>query len=246
MKHWFFLRGLVRESGHWNGLLEEFEAKIPGVKTFALDLPGSGIHYQAECPASVPEMVETIRKDFLQNMGEENYVFALSLGAMAAFSWMEKYPQDFAGGVFVNTSLKGLSPFHQRLSPRNYAKILSIVCSGNISARERGILEMTSHSKEKFPQIVEDWTRIQNQRPVSKKNAIRQLLAAARFSPPQKKPPGKLLLLNGARDELVSPLCSEAIARHWNIPLLVHPEAGHDLTLDARDWAIEKVKENFS
>jgi hypothetical protein len=37
-----------------------------------------------------------------------------------------------------------------------------------------------------------------------------------------------------------------AIAQKWNVPLLVHPEAGHDLTLDEPSWVLTQAREFFS
>lgn len=243
-KNWFFLRGLVRESGHWSGFLEKFSQAFPETNVIPLDLPGSGVHFREDCPKSVAGMVDVLRRDFLPQKGTENYLFCLSLGAMAAFDWMHRF-EDFQGAAFVNTSLRGLSPFHQRLNSQNYGKILKILFSSDIHFRERSILELTSHSVEQFPKLTEEWVKIQGLRPVSRKNAVRQLLAAAKFHPPLERPKGTLLLLNGKGDTLVSPKCSEAISRLWQIPLEAHPTAGHDLTLDAADWTLEKIRQYF-
>jgi len=78
--------------------------------------------------------------------------------------------------------------------------------------------------------------------PVAAANALRQLLAAARFMPPRSKPPIPTLVLSGLGDRLVNPRCSQAIAQAWNLPLETHPTAGHDLTLDEPEWVIEKLR----
>ncbi|EER57837.1 hypothetical protein AcdelDRAFT_4590, partial [Acidovorax delafieldii 2AN] len=36
--------------------------------------------------------------------------------------------------------------------------------------------------------------------------------------------------------------CSLAIARHWQCALALHPQAGHDLPLDAPQWVIAQVQ----
>jgi pimeloyl-ACP methyl ester carboxylesterase len=73
-------------------------------------------------------------------------------------------------------------------------------------------------------------------------NALRQLAAAARYRAPSHVPSVPVLLLAGARDRLVDPRCSEALARHWNAPIAVHPAAGHDLALDDGAWVAAQVK----
>jgi pimeloyl-ACP methyl ester carboxylesterase len=77
---------------------------------------------------------------------------------------------------------------------------------------------------------------------VSRVNVIRQLAAAARYQAPAGAPLMPVLLLAGAGDRLVSPRCSEALARQWSAPLAVHPTAGHDLPLDDGAWVAGQVK----
>lgn len=240
---WFFLRGLVREAGHWSGFLERFEAAFPDRQAIPLDLPGNGVRFRDKSPLSVPAMTAAVREEFLKLRGEENHLFALSLGAMVGLEWMRRWPTDFRSAVLLNTSLRGLSPFHHRLLPRNYRRMFRMIFSGDPAFVERNILEMTSHKQEAFSDLIFQWTEIQRLRPVSLTNGLRQVVAAARFRPPQEKPTVPILLLNGAGDQLVDPTCSQAIARHWNLPVHVHPTAGHDLTLDASDWVLDQIRE---
>jgi hypothetical protein len=41
---------------------------------------------------------------------------------------------------------------------------------------------------------------------------------------------------------LVNSRCSLAIADAWHCALALHPDAGHDLPLDAPQWVIEQVR----
>lgn len=243
---WFFLRGLVRESAHWSGFLEEFARAYPERRVVALDIPGNGKRFREASPVSIEAMAEAARADYLRERGEKNFLFAISLGAMTGLAWMSRHPQDFDGAVLVNTSLRGLSPLHHRLRPANWGTILSLLLKGDPLERERKILEMTSQRPENVQRWAQIWTEIQRQRPVSKQNALRQLLAAIRFSPPKEKPRPALLIMNGARDTLVDPRCSMRLAELWNSRILVNPDAGHDLTLDAPAWVIEQLKAPFS
>lgn len=245
-QNWFFLRGLVRESGHWAGFLEKFEAAFPDRKAIPLDIPGNGLRFREASPVSIGAYAEAMRKEFLTKKGEENFLFAISLGAMVGIEWMNRYPNDFSGAVLGNTSLRGLSPIHHRLQPANYGRILKLMMGKDFHVRERTILEMTSHRKDRIAELESEWVEIQKRRPVSVRNALRQLLAAVRFHPPKAKPSAPILLLNGGQDELVSPACSSALARHWQAPLRVHPSAGHDLTLDEPEWVIEQLRSPFA
>lgn len=238
---WFFLRGLVRESGHWAGFLEKFQSHFPQVEIVPIDLPGSGVHFQKTCPSSVPGMVDELRKEFL-SAGSTNHLFAISLGAMVGLDWMHRYPQDFQSAILVNTSLRGISPLYHRLLPRNYFTILKCFFSSPLEI-EKNILRITSNRPELHAALALEWEKIHRSRPVSKSNAIRQLWAAAKFHPPQEKPRTKILLLNSLEDHLVSPDCSRALADFWKVPLQRHPSAGHDLTLDEPQWVLEQSQE---
>lgn len=50
-----------------------------------------------------------------------------------------------------------------------------------------------------------------------------------------------MLLLAGAADQLVDPESSRRLAQCWRAPLRLHPTAGHDLPLDARQWVAAQV-----
>jgi pimeloyl-ACP methyl ester carboxylesterase len=239
---WFFLRGLVRESGHWNGFLENFAHAFPHRKVVALDIPGAGPKFQEPSCTSISATMESLRAEFAAQRGEKNYLFAVSLGAMVGVEWLHQHPKDFGGAVLVNTSLRGLSPLPHRLRPQNYGALLSILMSGTLEERERKILEITSRRPEMVERWAKPWAAIQAARPVSKANALRQLLAAARYAPPRSKPAVPVLILNGGSDGLVNPDCSQRLAKLWDAPLKVEPSAGHDLTLDAPAWVIEQLK----
>lgn len=238
-----FLRGLVREAGHWGGFLEKFSKAFPDTNVLALDLPGNGMRFKDISPLSIHEMAASVREDFLRSKGEENHLFAISLGAMVGIEWLRSWPEDFQSAVLVNTSLRGLSPIYQRLRPSNYPRILKMLFSKDPEYVERNILALTSHSRERFAELTELWVKIQKERPVSSRNAIRQIIAAARFHPPQEKPSLPILVLGAAGDELVNPSCSEAIAHAWSLPLRMHPRGGHDLTLDEPEWVLDQLKE---
>ena len=103
------------------------------------------------------------------------------------------------------------------------------------------ILRLTS---QRAPaRILDEWTRLAGEHPVSTRNALRQLVAAARFRAPPMRPPVPMLVLCGGRDALVSPECSLTLARCWDLPVHLHPGAGHDLPLDDGPWVAARIKE---
>ena len=55
-------------------------------------------------------------------------------------------------------------------------------------------------------------------------------------------PPLWTLVLAGAKDPLCDPECPVKLSRRFSAPLAIHPEAGHDLSLDAPEWLAAQVR----
>jgi len=241
---WVLLRGLVREQRHWEQFPSLLAAALPaGSQVVCVDLPGNGEHWQQASPLSIGDMVEAARRDLAErSVHGPVCLLALSLGAMTAFEWMSRHPEEIDGAVLLNTSLSAFSPFWQRLQPRNYLRIVrDVLIRRDPEHRERMILEASTNLVADREFYVRRWTGYARQRPVSISNSLRQLLAAARYRAPQHPPRCPVLLLNGGGDRLVSPACSDAIARALQLPLKRHPTAGHDLALDAPGWVVAQV-----
>ena len=241
MKTWILLRGLTRESGHWGGFVAQFQAAQPASQVIALDLPGNGGLHRQRSPADVEAMVAHCRAALAQRqITGPVHILAMSLGAMVAVAWAVAYPQEVAAQVLLNTSLRPFSPFYQRLRPHNYALLLRLALLGGSAERwERSILRITSNGDH--TEVLPRWIALRQQRPVSRANAVRQLLAAARYQAPTHPPPVPTLLLASAQDQLVSVACSRSLAQHWQCALQVHPTAGHDLPLDAGAWVVQQI-----
>jgi pimeloyl-ACP methyl ester carboxylesterase len=172
------------------------------------------------------------------------FLLAMSLGAMVAAEWAARHPEDLSGCVLIGTSFGGISPFHQRLRPRNYATLLGLALPGmNDAAREAAVLRLTSNLAENRDRIVQDWSAWRREHPVSRANALRQLWAAARYRLPAQRPAVPMLVLAGAGDALVDPACSRELARRWQTGYAEHPAAGHDLPLDDGAWVARQVRE---
>ncbi len=262
--NWVFLRGLVRESAHWDDFPDIFRAAIPGARVHLIDLPGNGQHWRQPSPLSLRETMEAVRGEALVSMQAQCgsgmalscptnsmqvqghglqpfYLSAISLGGMVAVEWANRHSAELAGAVLINTSLRGLSPLHQRLSLGVWPLIARIVAAGDVAKRERLILELTSSWQDPSPRLIESRVAIHQRHPVQLKNVFRQLWAAARYLPPLEKPPIPLLLINSKGDCMVDPACTQAIASRWNIEPKIHPWAGHDLPLDDPEWVIAAV-----
>lgn len=242
---WIFLRGLVRESGHWGPFVPFFESQVPNARVHLLDLPGNGALYTLTSPTHLKAMVESCRQQ-LRNAGlDPPYaVLALSMGAMVAVLWAHDYPHELVRQVLINTSMRPYSAFYERLRPRNWVTILALLARTLLRRAtgqqwEAAVLRMTTSGHH--PQVLQAWLLLRTAHPVSTANALRQLCAAAIFMAPARRPLVPTLLLASTCDGLVSVRCSRGLAHAWQVPLLEHPHAGHDLALDDPHWLVQQL-----
>ena len=245
MKMWILLRGLTRDSRHWDEFPRALGAALGAADVVTLDLPGNGTLHGERSPASVDGMVDAYRAALCaRGLAPPYAVLALSLGAMVALAWATRFPQELSGLVLINTSTAATSRWHERLRWQSLPRLLAVALSRRPERQEQAILALTSRQ----PSVERDallgpWTRWRCERPVTTANLVRQLWAAARFRAPERKPDVAMLLLASLGDELVDPRCSQQLARRWNVELRLLPSAGHDLPLDAADWVIAQVAE---
>jgi pimeloyl-ACP methyl ester carboxylesterase len=243
MSGWILLRGLTREQRHWGDFVARMGRAHPGDTVAALDLPGNGRRNQLDSPRSVASMVDDCRQQLQARDEDPPYrLLAMSLGAMVAIDWASRFPAEVDGAVLVNTSLGGASPFYHRLRPGNYWPLINSVLRGASDEQwERMILALTSRHPPDPETLLASWVQFRREYPVSRANALRQLLAASRFSLPPAAPSCPLLLLAASRDALVNADCSRALAARWRCAIDWHPSAGHDIPLDDPDWVVAKT-----
>ncbi len=245
MSTWIFLRGLTRESRHWGDFAGQFQQAMPGQTVVMLDLAGNGRmnHQRSDC--RVEDMVADCRAQLaLRHIAPPYRLLAMSLGAMVAVAWAQSHPEEVAAQVLINTSMRPFSPFYQRLRPANYWPLLRLLLPGAAPQDwERAILNMTSRGGREA--VLPSWLALRRTHPVARLNALRQLLAAARYAAPAEPPRTPTLLLASAQDRLASVQCTLALARQWGCAHRIHPEAGHDLPLDDGPWVAQQVREWF-
>ena len=240
---WILLRGLMREQRHWGVFPARLAQSLPGAAIVTPDLPGNGERHAMDSPTRVAEMVEDCRAEMLaRGIPAPYHLLALSLGGMVAVEWANRYPQEIARCVLINTSMRPFSPFHQRLRWQNYGALLRQLLLGDAGSQEALILRLTSRRHAHGnPALLADWLSYQQQYPVSRRNALRQLLSAARYRAPLTRPAMPVLVMAGAQDRLVDHCCSQRLARAWQADCLIHGGAGHDLPLDEGEWLAQSV-----
>ena len=240
---WVLLRGLTRETGHWGAFPATLREHLPGARVLAIDLPGNGGLHRARSPVRIEDYVESCRTQ-LASLGVAAPVrlLAMSLGAMVAVDWARRHPEELAGCVLVNTSLRPFSPWFRRLRPANYGALLGLLRPGQgPRTREETILRLTSRGHPRGVEVVDAWVALREAHPVSAANALRQLLAAMRYRAARQAPAVPLLVLASRCDGLVDVRCSRRVAAAWGAEILEHPSAGHDLPLDDGPWVARQV-----
>lgn len=232
------LRGLSREQAHWGDFIGQLQRAVAN-PVFALDLPGVGQALDEPSPASIAQMVHLLRQRLALQLHGPCHLLAMSLGAMVAMEWAATYPADIASLLLINSSCAQLTPFYQRLKWQSYPQLLQALF---VSAckREQLILQLTANNLRQRQHQLAHWQQIALTRPVRKPDVLRQLLAASRFRLPD-KPACPVLLLASKADRLVDWQASQRIADIWQVPLLLHSSAGHDLPLDAPGWVLQQA-----
>lgn len=237
MSTWVLLRGWAREHGHWGAFPSELAQAVPGAQVVALDLPGAGLLWRERSPWRVEAMAQSCRHR-LQQAGvvPPFHLVGLSLGGMVAAAWATAWPHDLAACMLVNTSMRPIHRLRQRLRPVNLPRLAWLFLQADPHRLETAVLRLTSSSPQRHHDVVAQWVAIRRSRPVSRTNALRQLVAAARFRHVGARPAVPLLVVGSDGDTLVDPRCCRVLADHWQVECTIHPSAGHDLPLDEGPW----------
>lgn len=234
-QNWVLLRGLVREHRHWGDFATRLAQRF-NAQTFCPELAGNGWRYREPSPLHLGSAVDDLKRQVVAD--GPIHLLGLSMGGMLAWEWARRYPEQVQGLVLVNSSFGNLSPPWQRMRPSALAALLSALPRAP-AARESTIYQLTCARQDDRQSTLPAWQRWAEEHPVSRANFLRQIFAAARYrSAVLTIPP---LVLNSQGDRLVSPACSEAIARRYDGRLITHPWGGHDLPHDDPDWVLTEI-----
>lgn len=232
------LRGLSREAAHAEAFLQALQQALPDHLIHCPDLPGTGQRFQQHSPNRIEAIVAELRAALPEG---DQHLVGISLGGMIACEWARQASATTRSLTMVNSSLKRYSFFWQRLRWQQAFRIASALWHWrDIEKRERRIMELVSNLPVDAERL-RHWVAIQRARPVSWPTINAQMQAAARYTGPVTSPCPATQVLISRQDKLVSPACSEQIAAAWQVPVHYHPEGGHDVFLDAPQWAARQV-----
>lgn len=241
MTNWVLLRGLGRDKRHWWKFPAQMQAEFPDSKILTINLPG--IESNHNVPTTIQGMTDEVRQKWLAEKAQGDWnIMAISLGGMIAIDWCDRYPEDFKHLVTINTSSKTTSSTFKRISFEAISTIAKCMFIRDIRERERKVLEVTTNQTQISDEMLDEWVRIANDMQLNQLTFLKQLFAASKFKLPQKLNIPFTVLASTA-DRFCHYSCSENIANRFGAKLHLHHQGGHDLSTDAGEWIIEKLKD---
>lgn len=243
--NWLFLRGLAREQRHWGDFPALFESLHDGARVHGLDLPGTGTEHHRASPLSIDGITRDLRRRWhhLKAQHEGPWgLLGISLGGMVTLHWTATFADDFQAAVVINSSTRDIGGPFERLKTRAIPELLRAMREPDPIRREHVILRFTSTRTEGLDQIAQTYAALVDDAPLRRSTAISQITAATRFQTPESIAT-PLLFLGSWGDNMVDPICTIRLARHFRAPLKVHPVGGHELALDAPEWVARNVRQ---
>jgi len=235
----FLMIGLTKESEHWDDLfIETLKKKYDGCEVIAMDLPGAGRFLDMKSPLTMGGIVRQTRKsyqEFFQDNDEYNNIMvSISLGGMVSIEWLRIFPKDFQQFVIVNSSLKGICSLTERVQPSAIGKFFKIFLANKAEVKEDLILKLCGNSQEAYTRNYDKWVKLSHDRPMSKENMVRQVVAGAIFNP-DFTPQIPFYIIAARHDRLASYTCSQKLHQKWGgkFHLIEDEKVGHGVHIDA-------------
>jgi pimeloyl-ACP methyl ester carboxylesterase len=243
-KNILLLGGLMQESQHWGTFIGKIQKQFPDYHILPLDLPGNGKHFKLRSFLSIRKNVLFLRDQWKKRIDypSDNIIVGLSMGGMVAMEWCMLYPEDWKKAIIINTSHGSLSPFYKRFNLLTLFRFLYFLINASEKRKQELLFYLTVNDIHKKKTVIDQWVKIAKAQPVKYKNILRQLWACLSFRKITAQASVSTHIICSRMDRLVSPHCSEQLAKHWNAPISYHETAGHDPCVDATDWLVEKIQ----
>jgi len=242
--NWLLLRGLARDSRHFGDFPKLVQAHFPSGQVICLDLPGFGTQKNYRSPILISQIVNHVEMQFNEvkkNNSEPWAIFGISLGGMVALNWLGNKDCPFVIGIIANSSanLPLRIPAFDRISKEGIATLAKILRTQIPNQIELSVMQLVSN-RGIDRKVLEKWTHWYLENPISTKNFLFQLIAAATFVAPIKlfRP---AIFLASKKDRMVNWHCSERLFNYYQAPLAIHATAGHDLILDDPQWVVNQM-----
>lgn len=244
----FLLIGLTKESAHWD---DDFVIRLKELfqtdEVVGIDLPGAGKFLDETCPTSMEAVALKTRANYakyFENNDFHNILISISLGGMVSTEWISHFPNDFDQFVIINSSFKTYSPVIKRVQPKAIKEFIHIFLTQNDELKEKRVVRLTSNNLKKHDQIYNKWIKILKERPMSKANIVRQVIAGAKFNSTY-KPQIPTYIIAAKHDRLAHYSCSEKLYENWkcDFKLMEDKTIGHAIHLDAPEELAEIIYE---
>lgn len=223
------VRGLLRESGHWQSMLDALKQASPELILITPNVPGNGGKYRESSPLEIEQMLPSMLRQ-LPNHCDRYHLVAISMGSMLASHWAHSMPNQVASLTLINPSFSRYSPFWHRINIGALVSIAGSRLKGS-DAFQKSIIKWTSPISVSQPEVLAHHIELARQHPVSACNAIRQLYAAAQFKGQSSPPDCPSQIIVSTEDKLVDSRCGEAIAKAWHVEISHFYCDAHDLPL---------------
>lgn len=251
------LRGLARESGHWDRMPQVLSAamgtSIGGSEIILLDMPGTGEFNGETSPTLLSKYVTIMRQRLIGMLGGSTaydeiiasggmHFIGVSLGGMIGVQWSVAHSKEVCSLTLINTSLARFSlPWKRMKSSASQTLFVDVGREKDPHKREELLVNLVTHDRSRRSLLIENWAKIMRLRPVLPINFGRQLTAGFLFRGPKTIQVPTLVLVS-TTDQLVHPDCSRVLRKKWGVNLYEHSWAGHDLICDDPEWVAKKVK----
>ena len=242
------IRGLSRQQGHWGEfpaiLRQAFKEQKITVNLAFEDLPGFGTRYQQNSPSYIEKIAELLVPTLAKlnnETGQKIHLLGISMGGMVALELARRCPEFCESLVMINSSVKPVSRFYQRLQSRAYPAFLKAFIHPSMRESERQILKISTEKYAQDARLLDYWLYLRENYPPSRKAALNQIVAASQYLAPIKKPLAQVCLIASKRDLIASHHCTQNLAKYWGIEYYLHPEAGHDIALDEPEWLADNL-----
>lgn len=262
---WILLRGWIRHHGHWfcfeKELAKYFQSKPirSPLQVHTIDLLGNGQFCHYESPKRIVQQSRHLQAQIREaDQGGPIYIIAVSMSSLVALEALhstacthsevglcevEHWHDRVAGMVLINPSARGLSTVFERLRPHAWPTLVKQIAWLRPKQLERDLVKLTVNNQRLCSLIIKQNQFFLQDFPISKRNALNQLISAARFTLNNFPDifPKAVLVLSSQGDHLVAWTCGARLAHRLGAHFALHPNAGHDLTTDASAWVLDQI-----